>query len=132
MVRIFPVLLVFYGISISNGATYQRTAIDFRRGLSAIVMYTHTGLPSTSMNCSRRPWNSTGLTFCSWRLDYGVDDNVEKREGVVGFDINLEVFPVSDEDLLLAQRTINMFHIPAPAVKFTESKKPRYFLFHTN
>ena len=65
-------------------------------------------------------------------VGYGVDDNVEKREGVAGFDINLEVFPASDENLLLAQRTLNMFHIPALAMKFTESKKPRYFLFETN
>ena len=61
----------FYGISISNGATYQRTAIDFRRGLSASMMHTHTGLLSTSMNCCRRPWDRTGLTFCSWRLAMG-------------------------------------------------------------
>ena len=70
--------------------------------------------------------------FLQLAVGYGVDDYVEKREGVVGFNINLEVFPVSDENLLLVQRTLNMFHIPAPAVKFTESKKPRYLLFQTN
>jgi len=70
--------------------------------------------------------------FLQLAVSYGVDDNVEKREGVVGFHINLEVFPVSDENLLMVQRTLNMFHIPAPAVRFPESKKPRWFLSQTN
>jgi hypothetical protein len=70
--------------------------------------------------------------FLQLAVGYGVDDQVSKREVVIGFDINFEVFPVSNEDILLAQRTLNMFHVPAPAVKFTESKKTRYFFFQTN
>lgn len=61
----------------------------------------------------------------------GVDDNWTKREFVFGFDLNLEsLFRTENENLLLLERTINMFHIPAPAIKFTERKEPRYYLFH--
>lgn len=62
-------------------------------------------------------------------VGYGVDDGISKREGVIGLDFNLEVFPTHSEDLLLLQKTVNMFHIPAPAIKFTEKKVPRYYLF---
>jgi hypothetical protein len=55
-----------------------------------------------------------------------------KREAVIGLDYNLEVIPTHSEDLLLIKRTLNMFHYPAPAVKFTETKSPKYYLFHTN
>lgn len=63
----------------------------------------------------------------------GVDDGWTKREFVFGFDLNLEsIFRTKNEDLLLLEKTVNMFHIPAPAVKFTERKSPRYYLFHKN
>lgn len=63
----------------------------------------------------------------------GVDDHWTKREFVIGFDLNLEsLFRTENEDLLLLEKTINMFHIPAPAIKFTEQKEPRYYLFHRN
>lgn len=65
-------------------------------------------------------------------IGYGVDDHVTKREFVIGLDFNLEVFTPPSEDWLLVQRVINKFHIPAPAVKFMEDKKPRYYLFHLN
>jgi hypothetical protein len=65
-------------------------------------------------------------------VGYGVDDNQTKREGVIGLDFNLDIFPTHNEDLLLLRKTANYFHIPAPAVKFTTDKKPKYYLFHLN
>jgi hypothetical protein len=62
-------------------------------------------------------------------IGYGVDDRQSKREAVIGLDLNLEVFSTHSEDLLLLRKTVNMFHIPAPAVKFTQTKPPRYYLF---
>jgi hypothetical protein len=58
---------------------------------------------------------------------------VTRREFAVGLDINLlELFRTQQEDMLLILRTVDMFHIPAPAIKFTEAKEPRYYLFHRN
>ncbi len=67
--------------------------------------------------------------FLQLAVGYGVDDNHSKREVVVGLDFNLEVFSVHNQDLALVQKIVNRFHFPAPAVKFTEQKKPRYFFF---
>jgi len=52
--------------------------------------------------------------------------------GCFGLDFNLEVFPVENPELRLLQKTVNMLHFPAPAVKFSERHSPSYFLFHTN
>jgi hypothetical protein len=65
-------------------------------------------------------------------VGYGVDENMTKREFVIGLDFNLDVFSTSSEDLLLVRNTLNMFHYPAPAVKFTEDRPPKYYFFHTN
>jgi hypothetical protein len=71
--------------------------------------------------------------FIQIAVGYGVDDRVTKREFVIGFDLNLlELFKPRQEDLLLITRTVDLFHLPAPAIKFTEEKEPRYYLFHRN
>ena len=70
--------------------------------------------------------------FLQLAVGYGVDENQTKREGVIGLDFNLEIFPVHNPELQILQKTANMIHLPAPAVKFTEQKKPKYYLFHTN
>lgn len=66
-------------------------------------------------------------------IGMSVDDKWTKREFVFGFDINLEaIFQPESQDWLLLYRTLDKFHIPAPAVKFTERKEPRYYLLHKN
>lgn len=71
--------------------------------------------------------------FIQLAVGFGVDDNVTKREFVFGIDLNLEaLFRPEHEDLLLLTRTVDYFHIPAPAIKLTERKGPRYYLFHKN
>jgi len=77
-------------------------------------------------------WNKYWPEFLQLAVGYSVSDHQTKREGVIGFDFNLEVFPAPNDDVLLLQKTVNMIHIPAPAVKFTEGRQPRYYLFHTN
>jgi len=67
--------------------------------------------------------------FIQLAAGYGVDDRVSKRELVVGLDLNLEAFSVQNQELALLQKTLNMFHYPAPAVKFTQQKIPRYYFF---
>jgi hypothetical protein len=71
--------------------------------------------------------------FLQVALGFGVDDRVTKREFAVGFDLNLEgLFHTKNEDWLLVEKEINMFHIPAPAIKFAQHKAPRYYLFQRN
>jgi hypothetical protein len=70
--------------------------------------------------------------FLQIAVGFGVDENVTRRELVFGLDFNLDVFSTDSETLLLVRNTLNMFHYPAPAVKFTEDRGPKYYLFHTN
>ncbi len=71
--------------------------------------------------------------FIQIAVGYGVDNLVTKREFIVGLDLNLlELFSPKQADLLLVIRTVDMLHLPAPAIKFTEQKVPRYYLFHRN
>lgn len=72
-------------------------------------------------------------SFIHLALGYGVGDNVTRREGVIGLDFNLaDIFQPRNKELLLMQKTLNMFHLPAPAIKFSEGKKPEYLLFQLN
>jgi hypothetical protein len=73
-------------------------------------------------------WAEYWPRFIQLAAGYSIDG--QRREGVIGLDFNLEVFPAPNSELLLVQKTLNMFHIPAPAVKFTEGSEPRYSLFH--
>lgn len=70
--------------------------------------------------------------FIQLAVGYGVDGNQTRREGVIGLDFNLEIFPAPSPEIRLVQKTLNMFHVPAPAMKFTEHKTPQYYLFHLN
>ncbi len=64
-------------------------------------------------------------------VGYSVDDNQKRREVAVGLDLHLEhLFWAPSENVLLAQRVVDLMHVPMPAVKFTEGKVPRYYLFH--
>jgi len=71
--------------------------------------------------------------FLQIALGVSVDDRLTKRELAIGLDLNIEaLFPTENEDWLLFEKTVNKFHFPAPAIKFTEQKSPRYYLLHRN
>ena len=71
--------------------------------------------------------------FLQIAVGMSVDEHVTRREFVIGLDLNLEsLFSTQNEDWLLVEKTVNMFHIPAPAIKFTEGREPRYYLFQKN
>lgn len=71
--------------------------------------------------------------FLQVAIGGGIDDTWTKRELVLGFDFNLEsIFNPSSEDMTLLTRTLDMFHLPLPAVKLTETETPRYYLIHRN
>lgn len=65
-------------------------------------------------------------------VGYGVDARQTRRELVIGLDLNLEAFATENEDLLMVERVVNAFHVPFPAVKFTEHDRPKWYLVHSN
>ena len=71
--------------------------------------------------------------FLQPAVGFSVDDNWTKREFMIGLDLSLEeIFQPRNENWLLLTRTVDHFHFPAPAIKFTERKAPRYYLFQKN
>jgi len=80
-------------------------------------------------------WRKYWPAFLNVAVGYGVDDYaangkvVRTREVAVGLDFNLEAFQIDNQEILLLQKIVNMIHLPAPAVKFTGEKEPRYYLF---
>jgi len=65
--------------------------------------------------------------FIQLAVGYGVADNQTRREFVIGFDFNLEAFAPCNNDMLLIQRTLNTYHLPAPAVSFSPGKEPMWY-----
>jgi hypothetical protein len=55
-----------------------------------------------------------------------------RRELVFGLDLNLGAIGSPGEDVLLLRNTLDMFHYPAPAVKWTEGRAPKVYLFQLN
>jgi Predicted periplasmic lipoprotein (DUF2279) len=67
--------------------------------------------------------------FLQIGVGMGVDDHQTRREFLIGIDLDLEsIFRTDNEDWLLLEKTVNKFHVPGPAIKFTETKKPLYYL----
>jgi hypothetical protein len=89
-----------------------------------VTVNVHNLLPTTM----RSYWPE----FQQLAAGYGVDDHQTKHEAVIGLDFNLNIFQPESDIVKLLQREISMIHLPAPAVKFTEHKNPRYYLFQLN
>jgi hypothetical protein len=51
---------------------------------------------------------------------------------VIGLDLNLGAFNVEDPDLRLLQQTVDLFHLPSPAVKMTENERAQWLGVHWN
>lgn len=60
--------------------------------------------------------------FINFTVGYGVNDNQTRRELAIGLDLNLEAFKTSNEDVLLAERILNVMRLPLPAVNFIQGK----------
>lgn len=130
-----------YGMLQTHVPFFQNFSLKW----SYIPTGVHNGLNFTQHYDAHTYWlsfNVHGLLPPDWKpywpmliqlaVGYSIDESQTRREGVIGLDFNLEVFPAPNPDILLLQKTVNMFHIPAPAVKFTEGKEPQYYLFHLN
>lgn len=67
-------------------------------------------------------------------IGYSVGNKAQLREYTLGIDINLlSLFRKSENEYLnYLGNLINLFHIPSPGIKFTETNKPEYKLFLLN
>lgn len=65
-------------------------------------------------------------------VGYSSADEVTRREFIVGFDYNLERIPIDGTDWGLIKRLLNLFHLPAPGVKFSPGRKPEFQLLLLN
>lgn len=65
-------------------------------------------------------------------IGYGGADHVTRREYIVGFDYNLEMIPIEGTDINLIKKLLNMFHAPAPGVKFSPGHHPEFRLLLLN
>jgi hypothetical protein len=75
-------------------------------------------------------WQQYWPGFLSLAFGYSTAGGQTRREAVIGLDLNLDAFSISSQDLQLVRKTVNMFHVPLPAVKFGENRKAEYSLFH--
>jgi hypothetical protein len=57
---------------------------------------------------------------------YSGADNVTRREFILGFDYNLEMIPIEGTDINLVKKLLNLFHLPAPGVKFSPGRSPEF------
>jgi len=108
-------------------STGVKTPIQFTKDYDAMTVWlslnVHNLLPEKAAEYWPR-WLNIGV-------GYGVDDNMTRRELAIGFDLNLEGFSTRSEDVLLAERLGDLWHLPMPAVKFTTGKEPQYYLLYT-
>jgi hypothetical protein len=65
-------------------------------------------------------------------VGYSGADNVTRREFILGFDYNLEMIPLEGTDINLVKKMLNMFHLPAPGVKFSRGHSPEFQLLLLN
>ncbi len=63
-------------------------------------------------------WLQMALGFGTW--------NHERRTYVVSFDYDLEKIPIEGRDINLIKKLLNMFHAPAPGVKFRKGAPPEW------
>ncbi len=71
--------------------------------------------------------------FLQPAIGYSVANRASQKEFAVGLDFNLlNLFNRKNENLDLIAKTINLFHIPAPGIKFNPQAKPQYKLLLLN
>jgi hypothetical protein len=67
--------------------------------------------------------------FLQIAFGLGAEDNLTTRTYNLSFDYNLEALPLDGRDLNLFKRLLNLFHLPAPGVKFAPGHAPEFRLF---
>lgn len=77
-------------------------------------------------------WKPYWPKFLQLGVGYSGANNVTRREYILTFDYDLELIPTHNKDLTLLKSIINMFHLPAPGVKFSAGHKPVFSLLLLN
>ncbi|MFH1194218.1 MAG: DUF2279 domain-containing protein [bacterium] len=70
--------------------------------------------------------------FLQIALGYSGRNNVTEREFILSFDYDLELIPIEGDFAALLKSIFNMFHLPAPGVKFSPGHKPEFQLLLLN
>ena len=63
---------------------------------------------------------------------YSSAEQGKTRDYIIGFDYNLEMIPIEGTDINLVKKLLNMFHAPAPGVKFFPGRHPQFQLLLLN
>jgi hypothetical protein len=108
-------------------ATGFKTPIEFTKDYDAMTIWLSLNVHNI-LSTENPSWWPAWLNVA---VGYGVDDHETRKEFVIGLDLNLEGFTTHSEDVLLAEKLGNLWHTPAPALKFTTGKEPRWYLLHT-
>jgi hypothetical protein len=106
--------------------TGVKTPIEFTKDYDAMTIW-------ASLNMHNLLPGSVGDAWPKWlniAVGYGVDDNESRQEFVIGLDFNFEGLSTSSEDWLVAQRLGNLWHAPAPSIKWIPGREPQYYLMH--
>ena len=96
-----------------------KTPAAFIEDYDALTIWCSVNVHNLLPDPARKYWPE----FINLALGFGVTENETRREFLIGIDFNLEAFHTSSEDLLYAEKILNMTHIPAPAVNWTEGKR---------
>jgi hypothetical protein len=70
--------------------------------------------------------------FLQIAFGLGAKDHTMRRTYVLSLDYNLEKIPVEGQDINLIKKLLNMFHLPAPGVKFSKGHAPEFQLLLLN
>ncbi len=97
-----------------------KTPAAFIEDYDAMTIWCSVNVHNLLPGAVRKYWPE----FINLAVGMGVTDNETRREFIMGIDINLEGFHTGSEDLLFAQKTLNLLRVPAPALVWTEGKKP--------
>lgn len=108
-------------------ATGVKTPIEFTKDYDAMTVW----LSLNVHNILSPEGSSWWPAWLNLAVGYGVDDNATRKEFVIGLDLNFEGIATRSEDVLLAEKLGNLWRPPAPALKFTTGKEPRWYLLHT-
>ena len=74
----------------------------------------------------RKYWPS----FINLAFGFGTTEWTTRREFILGLDLNLEGVNTGNEEILFAQKMLNLMHIPGPAFVWTEHEPPRSEWFY--
>jgi hypothetical protein len=66
--------------------------------------------------------------FLQIAFGVGAEDNFATRTYNLSLDYDLEKIPVDGKDVNLIKRLLNLFHFPAPGVKFAPGHPPEFYL----